>query len=299
MAGPEIKKVAFFGLGIMGWRMAANIGRAGFDLSVWTHSEGKAERFASEHGATAANTPAEAAEGADAAITMVVDSPEVEAVLFGEHGAANAPGGLPHGALCIDMSTIAPSAARAIGTKVEGRGFHFLEAPVSGSKPKAEDGTLTIMAAGSDEAFGRAQPVLEAMGEKIVHVGPQGHGQMAKVLTNTMGAANAAALGEAVTMARAAGLDQDAFLDVASGSSGNSTILAMKGRPMFEHDFEPPLFKLEHLLKDVRHCLHEAEALGIALELGRLVERLYMGASMDGHGEEDVAAIVTEAEKRA
>jgi 3-hydroxyisobutyrate dehydrogenase len=289
MEGPEIRKVAFFGLGIMGWPMAANLARVGFELSVWTHSEGKAERFASEHGGRAGATPREAAEGADAAVTMVVDSAEVEATLLGEGGAT---AGLAGGALCIDMSTIAPSAAKALGKRLAEGGFQFLEAPVSGSRPKAEDGTLTIMAGGEEDVFERARPLLEAMGELIVHVGPQGHGQMAKVLTNTMGAVNAAALAEAVTVARTGGLDAGAFLEVAGGSAGNSTVLQLKGRPMFERDFEP-LFKLEHMLKDVRHCLSEARELGVELELGPLAERLYAQAAEDGHGGEDFAAIVT------
>jgi 3-hydroxyisobutyrate dehydrogenase-like beta-hydroxyacid dehydrogenase len=224
---------------------------------------------------------------------MVVDSPEVEATLLGGEGAAEA---LNDGALCVDMSTIAPSAAKALGDRLAERGLQFLEAPVSGSRPKAENGTLTIMAGGSQEAFERARPLLEAMGELIVHVGPQGHGQMAKVLTNTMGAVNAAALGEAVTVARKAGLDPTAFLEVAGGSAGNSTVLQLKGRPMFEHDFEP-LFKLEHMLKDVRHCLAEARELGVELELGPLAERLYAQAAADGHGGEDFAAILTAVER--
>ena len=290
MAGPEIRKVAFFGLGIMGWPMAANLVRAGYELSVWTYSQGKADRFAAEHErAQAGATPRETAEGADAAVTMVVDSPEVEATLLGGNGAAE---GLNDGALCIDMSTIAPSVAMAMADWLGERGLQFLEAPVSGSRPKAEDGTLTIMAGGDDEAFERARPLLEAMGELIVHVGPQGHGQMAKVLTNTMGAVNAAALAEAVTVARMMGLDSGAFLEVAGGSAGNSTVLQLKGRPMFERDFEP-LFKLEHMLKDVRHCLAEARELGVELDLGPLAERLYAQASEEGHGGEDFAAIVT------
>jgi 3-hydroxyisobutyrate dehydrogenase-like beta-hydroxyacid dehydrogenase len=294
MAGPEPRKVAFFGLGIMGGPMAANLAKAGFELSVWTHSEGKAERFASEHGGVRpAATPREAAEGADAAITMVVDSPEVEATLLGDDGAA---GGLNDGALCVDMSTIAPSAAKALGERLAERGLQFLEAPVSGSRPKAEDGTLTIMAGGGKDAFERARPLLDAMGELIVHVGAQGHGQLAKVLTNTMGAVNAAALAEAVTVARRAGLDPGAFLEVAGGSAGNSTVLQLKGRPMFEGDFEP-LFKLEHMLKDVRHCLAEAGELGIRLELGPLAESLYSQAVEDGHGGDDFAAVVTAVER--
>src|SRR5215211_47448 len=288
-------RVAFFGLGIMGGPMARNLLEAGFELSVWTHSEGKAERFAAEHGAMAADTPREAAEGADAAVTMVVDSPEVEDVLLGEDGASES---LKEGALVIDMSTIAPSAARSLGERLSERGLMFLEAPVSGSRPKAEDGTLTIMAGGAERAFERARPLLEGMGEKIVHVGPQGHGQMAKVLTNTMAATHAAVLGEAVTIAREAGLDRDAFLHVAASSAGASTVLALKGKPMFEHDFGPS-FKLEHMLKDVRHALAEARDLGVDPPLAEVVERLYADATEDGHGGEDFAAIVTEAEKRA
>jgi 3-hydroxyisobutyrate dehydrogenase-like beta-hydroxyacid dehydrogenase len=294
MASPEISRVAFFGLGIMGWPMAANLAKGGFELSVWTHTEGKAARFASDHdGVRAAATPREAAQGTDAAITMVVDSPEVEATLLGDGGAAE---GLAEGALCVDMSTIAPSAAKALGERLAERGLRFLEAPVSGSRPKAEDGTLTIMAGGEAEDFERAAPLLDVMGERIVHVGPQGHGQMAKVLTNTMGAVNAAALAEAVTVARQAGLDPAAFLEVAGGSAGNSTVLQLKGSPMFEHDFEP-LFKLEHMLKDVRHCLSEASELGVELEVGRLAERLFAQAAEAGHGGEDFAAIVTAIER--
>jgi 3-hydroxyisobutyrate dehydrogenase-like beta-hydroxyacid dehydrogenase len=283
-----IRSVAFFGLGIMGGPMAANLARAGFEMTVWTHSDGKAERFASEHDVRAAATPAEAAEGADAAITMVVDAPEVEAVLFGENGVAAT---LPEGALAVDMSTIAPTAARAIGERLATRGVDFLEAPVSGSRPKAEDGTLTIMVGGEPEAFERARPLFDAMGERIVHVGPQGHGQLAKLLTNTMGAVHAAALAESVVAVRAAGLDPGAFLEVAAGSAGNSTVLGLKGRPMFEESFEP-LFKLEHMLKDVRHCLAEAEQLGVQLRLGSLAEGLYARAAEEGHGDEDFAAVI-------
>ncbi len=282
------ERIAFFGLGIMGGPMAANLARAGFDLSVWTHTDGKAERFASEHGVRAAATPAEAAEGADALISIVPDAPEVESVLFGEAGAA---GALASGALVVDMSTIAPSAAVEIGERLTSDGLEFLEAPVSGSKPKAEDGTLTIMAGGSKAAFARAQPLFEALGERIVHVGPQGHGQLAKLLTNVMGAVNAAALAESVVAVRAAGIDPGAFLEVAAGSAGNSAMVTLKGRPMFDESFEP-LFKLEHMLKDIRHCLAEAEALGVELRLGTLAETLYARAAEEGHGEEDFAAVL-------
>ena len=288
MAKSDVGRVAFCGLGIMGGPMAANLASAGFELSVYTRTREKAERFAEEHGATAAATPREAAEEASAVITMVPDAPEVEEVLLGEQGAAH---GLEEGALAIDMSTIAPTAARAIGERLAEDRVAFLEAPVSGSRPKAEDGTLTIMVGGRDEDFDRARPLFDAMGERIVHVGPSGHGQLAKLLTNTMGAVHAVALADSVIAVEKAGLNAGAFLEVAAGSAGNSTVLGLKGRPMFERDFAP-LFKLEHMLKDVRHCLNEAEKLGVELRLGSLVEPLFARAAESGHAEEDFAAVI-------
>jgi 3-hydroxyisobutyrate dehydrogenase len=283
------ERVAFCGLGIMGGPMAANLARAGYELSVYTRTREKADRFAAEHdGATAAGSPREAAEGASTVITMVPDAPEVEEVLLGEQGAIH---GLGDGALAIDMSTIAPTAARAIGERLDDDGVAFLEAPVSGSRPKAEDGTLTIMVGGGDPDFERARPLFEAMGERIVHVGPRGHAQLAKLLTNTMGAVHAVALAESVLAVEKAGVNPEAFLEVAAGSAGNSTVLGLKGKPMFERDFTP-LFKLEHMLKDVRHCLDEARALGVELRLGSLVEPLFARAAEQGHGEEDFAAVI-------
>jgi 3-hydroxyisobutyrate dehydrogenase-like beta-hydroxyacid dehydrogenase len=275
MATLENGRVAFVGLGIMGGPMAANLAKAGFELSVYTRTREKAEAFASEHGARAV-------------ITMVPDAPEVEEVLLGDDGAAH---GLDEGALAIDMSTIAPTAARAIGERLQDDGVAFLEAPVSGSRPKAEDGTLTIMVGGERDDFESARPLFDAMGERIVHVGPRGHAQLAKLLTNTMGAVHAVALAESVVAAEAAGLDPDAFLEVAAGSAGNSTVLGLKGRPMFDRDFTP-LFKLEHMLKDVRHCLAEARALGVELRLGSMVEPLFAEIADAGHGDEDFAAVI-------
>jgi 3-hydroxyisobutyrate dehydrogenase-like beta-hydroxyacid dehydrogenase len=288
MADHELKRVAFAGLGIMGGPMAANLVKAGFDVTVFTRTREKAERFAAEHGASAAASPADAASGADAFVSIVPDAPEVEEILFGADGAAAA---LPNTAVVVDMSTISPTASREIAERLAPRAY--VEAPVSGSKPKAEDGTLTIMAGGSPEDFAAARPLFDVMGERIVHVGPIGHAQMAKLLTNTMGAVNAAVLAEAVRTAKAAGLDRDAFMEVAAGSAGASAMLALKGPPMFEERFEPPLFKLEHMLKDVRYCLEEAQKLGIELQLGALAETLYAKAAEAGRGEQDFAAVYT------
>ena len=280
--------VAFLGLGIMGWPMAANLARAGFELNVWTRDSAKAERFAVEHGATAARTPAEAARGVALAITMVPDSPQVEAVLFGDDGAA---GGLDRGSLCVDMSTIAPTASRKIGERLAEDGIGLLDAPVTGSRPKAEDGTLTIMVGGERGAFERALAAFEAMGELVVHLGPQGHGEMAKLINNTLAAVNAAALGEGLVLARAAGLDTGRLREVVAAGSGASAMLELKAGPMLEGDFDA-LFKLEHMLKDVRHCLAEARALGLELAVASAAERLYAAAA-NPYAENDFAAVVT------
>jgi 3-hydroxyisobutyrate dehydrogenase len=284
----EIERVAFLGTGIMGSRMAANVVVGEFEVKVWNRTREKAERVAERSGAGVASTPAEAAEGADAVITMVVDSPEVEAVLFGDDGAVNS---LKEGSMVIDMSTIAPTAAQAIAERLAEKNIGFVDAPVSGSSPKAEDATLTIMAGASTPDFKRALPLLESMGELIVHCGPVGYGQMVKLLNNTLAATNAAVLAEAIAVAEKAKLDLDALSKVVGASSGNSTMFQLKAGPMIEHKYDP-LFKLDHMLKDVRHCLNAAHELGARTPVAEAAIALYEAASEQGHGEEDFAAVI-------
>jgi 3-hydroxyisobutyrate dehydrogenase len=288
MADADSYKVAFLGLGIMGAPMAANLRRAGHELTLWNRTAERAKRFAAEHGATVARSPREAVQSAETVITMLPDSPEVEQVLLGPEGAASDP---PEGLLAIDMSTIAPTASRALAERLTERGVAFLDAPVTGSRPKAEDGTLTIMVGGEASDFDRARPLFEAMGELVVHMGPHGHGSMTKLINNTLAAINAAGLAEGLTLAQAAGLDLERALQVVRSGSGNSTMLELKAEPMIEGDFEP-LFKLEHMLKDVRHCLSEARALGIDMKVGAAAESLYAAAAESGLGGKDFAAVV-------
>lgn len=288
MASAEKGPVAFIGLGIMGSRMAANLRRAGFDVVAWNRTRARAEELADAHGARVAETPAEAAAAAGITITMVVDAPQVEEVLFGPGGAAS---GAAAGSLFVDMSTIAPQASRWIGERLAAGGIGFLDAPVTGSKPKAEDGTLTIMAGGDAEDFERARPLFEAMGGLVLHVGPKGHGSTIKLLNNTVAAVNAAALAEALVAAEAAGVDAVSLLEVMRAGSGASAMLDLKAEPMLRRELEP-LFKLEHMLKDVRHCLAEAGRLGTGLTLGEAAERLYGEALTRGLGERDFAAVV-------
>jgi 3-hydroxyisobutyrate dehydrogenase-like beta-hydroxyacid dehydrogenase len=286
------ERIGFLGLGIMGSRMAANIARAGYGLTVWTHTEGKAARWASEHGATAAGTPAEVAAASEIVVSMVVDGAQVESVLCGLGGVAE---GGKEGLLCIDMSTIAPTETRRIAARLEQRGIRMVDAPVTGSSPRAEAGTLTIMVGGEPRDFVRAKPLLETMGELIVHVGELGQGEMLKLINNSLGAANAAAVAEALLLADATGVDLDALVAVTQSGSGASAQLQMKAGPMREHDYTT-LFKTEHLLKDVRLCLEEAQAAGIPFPAASHARDLLAATMGRGHGADDYAALIEAAE---
>ncbi len=286
------ERVGFLGLGIMGSRMAANVARAGFPLSVWTHTPGKAERWASEHGATAFATPAEVAEHSDIVASMVVDGEQVASVLLGEQGVIH---GAHPGLLCVDMSTIGPADTRPIAATLGTRGVAMLDAPVTGSSPRAEDGSLTIMVGGEREDFQRVRSLLETMGELIVHVGELGQGQMLKLINNSLGAANAAAVAEALLLARATGVDLDALVEVTSAGSGASAQLALKSGPMRAHDYTP-LFKTAHMLKDVRLCLQEAESAGVPFPAAAHARDMLAATTARGLAEQDYAAMIEAAE---
>ena len=286
-------RVGFIGLGIMGSRMAANLVRAGFELTVWNRTASTADEWAARYGAAVASSPQALASNSDVVISMVVDGDQVESVLLGDEGAG-------HGAglLCIDMSTIGPTAARRIGKQLQERGVSFMDAPVTGSSPKAEDGTLTIMAGGEERDFERARPLFDAMGELILHVGPVGHGQLVKVINNAVAAANTAVVAEALIAGARAGADLDALVAVIHAGSGASAMLDLKQRPMRSHDYTA-LFKLEHMLKDLRLCLEEARAAGVRTEMIEVTEGILADGGERGLGEQDFAALLEVVEERA
>jgi 3-hydroxyisobutyrate dehydrogenase-like beta-hydroxyacid dehydrogenase len=287
------ERIGFLGLGIMGSRMATRLAGAGFPLTVWTHTPEKAAKWAAEHEpAVAADTPAAVARASDIVVSMVVDGAQVASVLLGEGSVVES---AREGLLCVDMSTIAPVDSRRIAAALAERGVRMLDAPVTGSSPRAQAGTLTIMAGGAAEDFARARPLFEAIGEVIVHVGELGQGEMLKLINNSLGAANAAALAEALLLARASGVDLDAFVRVTSAGSGASAQLTLKSTPMREHDYTT-LFKTEHMLKDVRLCLEEAQAAGIPFPSAAHARDLLTATLGRGHGEDDYAAIIEAAE---
>jgi 3-hydroxyisobutyrate dehydrogenase-like beta-hydroxyacid dehydrogenase len=285
------RRIGFIGLGLMGALMAASLRRAGFELTVWNRTTEKAERWAAEHGARVAKTPAQVADGAELVISMVVDGPQVEAVLLGADGVAD---GASAGLVCVDCTTIGPRWAREIGAGLAERGLRLVDAPVTGSTPAARDGTLTIMTGGEPEDVARAQPALAAMGSKVVHAGALGQGQLVKVINNAVAAANAVTLAEALLTGAAAGADLDALLAVMSAGSGSSRMLELKAAPMRAHDYTP-LFRTAHMAKDVALCLEsspsEFRAAALALEDLRDAER-------EGFADADFVALIEAVQER-
>jgi 3-hydroxyisobutyrate dehydrogenase-like beta-hydroxyacid dehydrogenase len=275
-------KLGWIGLGIMGSRQAANLRRAGHELTVWNRTADTARAWADEHGGTVAASPAEVAERSEIVFSMVVDGPQVQEVLV---PAAR------DGVLFVDMTTIGPAWTRRIGEQLAERGARLVDAPVTGSSPRAEDGTLTIMVGGEDADVERVRPLLEAMGSLIVHAGGLGAGQAVKLINNAVAAANAATLAQALIVASAQDLDLDALVDVMAAGSGASTMLALKAGPMRAHDYTT-LFKTEHMLKDVRLCLEEAQAADVPFPAAAAAGDALSAAVARGHGADDFAALL-------
>jgi 3-hydroxyisobutyrate dehydrogenase-like beta-hydroxyacid dehydrogenase len=279
------EQVGFIGLGIMGSLQAMNLAKAGYELTVFNRTREKAEQWVKENGGAVADSPQQVAESSDVVITMVVDGAQVTDMV------EQALPGARERTLFIDMSTIAPGTARALDERLREQGHAFVDAPVTGSSPKARTGTLTIMCGGAPEDLERARPLFEVMGEKIVVCGEAGQGQAVKVITQAITAVNCATLAQGLVLARQAGVDVDALLETMDGGSSDSTMRALKGRPMLEHDFTP-LFKLAHMLKDVQLCLAEARTAGSAFPFAGLAAELYGAGVGRGLGEQDFAAVL-------
>ena len=288
-------RIGFIGLGIMGSRMAANLRQAGFELTVFNRTREKADAWAGEHGAEVAATPAEVARASEVVITMVVDGAQVAEVLLGDDGVVQ---GARKGLLCVDMSTIAPTETRTIGAALAEKGVALVDAPVTGSAPRAEDGTLTIMVGGDAGDVERARPLFEAMGKLIVHVGDLGQGEMAKLINNAVAAVNCTVVAEALLVAKRTGVDLDALVEVMAAGSGGSTMLSLKAGPMRAHDYST-LFKLEHMLKDVRLCLEEGQAAGAPFTFAGHARELYSAAMGRGHADDDFASVLEVLEGQA
>lgn len=287
-------RIAFIGLGIMGLPMAANLVRAGHQVSGYNRTPAKAERLA-EAGGTAAGTVAEAVRDAEVVITMLPDSPDVEAVVLGDGGVLSAAG---KGALLIDMSTVAPATARSVGAAAADAGLRALDAPVSGGEQGAVDGQLSIMVGGAPADFAAARQVLEVLGSTIVHVGPAGAGQTVKAANQLITAGNLGLLAEAVVFLAAHGVDLAAAVEVIGGGLAGSKILERKAPAMLNREFAPS-FRVELHHKDLGIVADAARAAGVVTPLASTVTQLMAAARAQGHGDLDHSALLLVIEQLA
>lgn len=279
-------RIGFLGLGIMGRPMALNLVRAGHDVVVRRDSAAAPELAAA--GATAADSPRDIAAQAGLVITMLPNGPQVLEVTLGRDGVAH---GAHDGLVHVDMSSIAPSAARAAFDGLAAVGVPMLDAPVSGGEPKAIDGTLSIMVGGDEAVFERVREVLGALGSSVVLVGPIGAGNTAKLANQVVVAANIAAVCEALVLARLAGVDPAAIVPAIRGGLAGSAVLEAKAPAMLHHDFEPG-FRIDLHAKDLLNALATGEELKAPLPLTTAVLAMMTQLSGDGHGADDHSGLV-------
>jgi len=267
-------KAAFLGLGAIGWPMAAQVARR-HELTVWNRTRSRADAFAAEHRSKAAATPAEAAAGAEVVLTCLPTSAEVEALLAGEHGLE---AGLGEGALLLDCTSGDPATSRRIAARLGARGVAFADAPVSGGTNGAESGTLTVIVGADDATFARAEPVLQAFGRRIEHLGPVGAGHAMKAVNNALLAVNIRAFAEGFAALVKAGIPARRALDVLNSSSGRSFVSESLVPDRVLTGAFPPTFRLALLEKDVGIALGVLEETGVDGALLRRARELFREA---------------------
>src|SRR6266404_8763739 len=283
-------RVGFLGLGIMGGSMAANLVKAGHSVTVWNRSAGK-----SVPGAKRAATPREAVANAEAVWICVSDTAAVEQVLFGKDGAFDA---LAKGVVVADSSTISPNASLKIAERIRQRGGDFLDAPMTGSKIGAAEGTLIFIVGGKAETIERVRPLFNAMGKTVLHIGENGKGLGAKLGMNLMIALIYEGFIEALTLARKLGVEEDKLFSLIQSSMVRSGVVDYKMPFVEKRDFSPN-FTLRLMHKDIRLMLEAAESAGVELPGLETVKKIYDQAHADERDDLDYAATLKTIEKRA
>jgi len=286
--------VGFIGLGVMGAPMARNLLAAGHDMVVHNRSQGAVDALAQD-GAQAAGSPREVAEAAETVILMLPDSPQVEEVAGGEDGVL---AGARAGSLVVDMSTISPVVTRVLAEQAAERGAEWVDAPVSGGDVGAREGTLSIMAGGSEAAFERARPLFEALGKTIVHVGPIGAGQVVKACNQVVVALSIEAVAEALVLGSKHGVDPGTILDVLAGGLAGNKVMEVRRRNFLEHDFTPG-FRIDLHHKDIGIALAAAREAGVALPATAAVGEMLQALRARGSGGLDHSALLTYVEDLA
>lgn len=282
------------GLGLMGLPMARNILKAGYQLTVWNRTAAKAAPLVAA-GAEQAGSAAEVARRSDVVVTIVTDSPDVEAVVGGENGVLAGAGA---GMVWIDMSTISPDVTRRLGAAAAGRGVAALDAPVSGGPPGAEAGTLSIMVGGDQHVFDACLPLLQTMGKTITRVGDLGAGQVTKACNQVVIAATLAGIAEALVLGAKAGVDPVLIRQALLGGYAGSRLLEVHGQRMIEHAFAPGFFVKLHD-KDLHIVLDMARSLSVAAPISALAAQHFNALIADGDGELDNSAMLKVYERLA
>jgi 2-hydroxy-3-oxopropionate reductase len=282
-------KIAFLGLGIMGRPMALNLIKGGHAVTVWARrAESMAPLLAA--GAVAAASPGEAARGQDLVISMVADAPDVAEVMRAVAQGAES------GLVAVDMSTIAPAAARKIGEELAAAGIDFVDAPVSGGEVGAIAGTLSIMAGGSETAFARAKPAFACMGKNVVHVGASGAGQVTKAANQIVTGMGVLAVAEAFAFASKNGVDVGKVREALLGGFASSKILENHGQRMLDRNFKPGFKSWMHE-KDLNIVMQTAHELGLCLPGSAATAQMFNAMVGSGLGEEDSIAVLKLLEK--
>jgi 3-hydroxyisobutyrate dehydrogenase len=281
-----VERVGFIGLGTMGAAMAGHVAGAGYPLTVWNRTPGRAAPLVAA-GVRQADTPSALAAESDVIVVCVSDSPDVEEVLFGPAGAAE---GVPDGALVVDCSTVAPSTARSAAERLAGRGVGFVDAPVSGGSEGAQKATLTIFCGGDTANVERARPVLSTMGRTITHVGPVGAGQAVKAVNQVILAGTYLGVAEGIVLALKAGLDVAQVVEALGGGAAQSWVLANRSGRMIDNDY-PLGFKVSLHLKDLGIALDMARELGADLPIAALCADIERELVAGGHAGEDMSAV--------
>lgn len=283
-------KVGFIGLGIMGFPMASNLIKAGYNLTVYNRTIEKAEKL---KGAKVARSPKEVAENSDVVISMVTDAPDVEEILFGENGVVKSN---RRGLIFVDMSTNSPEFAKKTAKRLSEYGIEFLDAPVTGGDKGAREGTLTIMVGGKENIFKQVEPIFRAMGKTIIYVGDVGSGQALKLCNQVVVALNMVAVVEGLLLARSFGIDDEKLFTVLSTGAANSFTVQYYLPKIMKGDFEPG-FKAAHLKKDLKYALEIANSKSLPLLGTSLALQLYNAMVSIGMGEKGTQGLIKVYEK--
>ena len=283
-------RVAFIGLGVMGYPMAGHLAaRGGHEVTVYNRTAAKAEAWVAQHGGRAAATPAEAARGCDCVFACVGNDDDLREVTLGEAGAFQA---MQAGALFVDHTTASAQAARVLDEAARQSGFGFLDAPVSGGQAGAENGVLTVMCGGTEEDFARAEPVIRAFARQVGLMGPAGSGQLTKMVNQICIAGVVQGLSEAIAFAQNAGLDVGKVIEVISKGAAQSWQMENRWKTMAEGRFDHG-FAVDWMRKDLAIVLEEAKANGSLLPVTALVDQFYAEVQKKGGSRWDTSSLIT------